>query len=137
MPSRTKREFIRTDHQESAYLRNHFAAKCRRPGALARSWKHSGRNALRQTLRDLGFEASDPELAEVYARVTRWPISPSWCALATSLAIAQRSSAAVPRHGRGIILRSGPFRCRERLQRGNHGVLSLSKEHQRFASVLN
>ena len=32
--------------------------------------KHSGRNALRQTLRDLGFEASDPELAEVYARVT-------------------------------------------------------------------
>src|SRR5213594_3952434 len=32
--------------------------------------KHSGRNAMRQTLRDLGFEASDPELAEVYARVT-------------------------------------------------------------------
>jgi 2-isopropylmalate synthase len=32
--------------------------------------KHSGRNALRQTLRDLGFEATDPELAEVYARVT-------------------------------------------------------------------
>jgi 2-isopropylmalate synthase len=32
--------------------------------------KHSGRSALRQTLRDLGFEASDPELAEVYARVT-------------------------------------------------------------------
>ena len=32
--------------------------------------KHSGRNALRQTLRDLGFEATDPELAEVYTRVT-------------------------------------------------------------------
>ena len=32
--------------------------------------KHSGRNALRQTLRDLGFEASDTELAEVYTRVT-------------------------------------------------------------------
>ena len=32
--------------------------------------KHSGRNALRQSLRDLGYEASDPELAEVYARVT-------------------------------------------------------------------
>lgn len=32
--------------------------------------KHSGRNALRMTLRDLGFEASDPELAEVYSRVT-------------------------------------------------------------------
>jgi 2-isopropylmalate synthase len=32
--------------------------------------KHSGRNALRQTLRDLGFEASDSELAEVYNRVT-------------------------------------------------------------------
>ncbi len=32
--------------------------------------KHSGRNALRQTLRDLGFEASDAELAEVYRRVT-------------------------------------------------------------------
>src|SRR5215470_964767 len=32
--------------------------------------KHSGRNALRQTLRDLGFEASDAELAEIYRRVT-------------------------------------------------------------------
>jgi 2-isopropylmalate synthase len=32
--------------------------------------KHSGRNALRLTLRDLGYEASDPELAEVYGRVT-------------------------------------------------------------------
>jgi 2-isopropylmalate synthase len=32
--------------------------------------KHSGRNALRQTLRDLGFEATDSELAEVYTRVT-------------------------------------------------------------------
>jgi 2-isopropylmalate synthase len=32
--------------------------------------KHSGRNALRQTLRDLGYEASDAELAEVYTRVT-------------------------------------------------------------------
>ncbi len=42
-------------------------------GVPARSFvlgKHSGRSALRQTLRDLGFEASDPELAEVYARVT-------------------------------------------------------------------
>src|SRR6202521_5500828 len=32
--------------------------------------KHSGRNALRLTLRDLGYEASDTELAEVYSRVT-------------------------------------------------------------------
>ena len=32
--------------------------------------KHSGRNALRQTLRDLGFEATDSELAEVYTRIT-------------------------------------------------------------------
>jgi 2-isopropylmalate synthase len=32
--------------------------------------KHSGRNALRQTLRDLGFDATDSELAEVYTRVT-------------------------------------------------------------------
>ena len=32
--------------------------------------KHSGRNALRQTLRDFGFEANDAELAEIYRRVT-------------------------------------------------------------------
>src|ERR1700693_3812018 len=32
--------------------------------------KHSGRNALRLTLRDLGYEPSDTELAEVYSRVT-------------------------------------------------------------------
>jgi 2-isopropylmalate synthase len=32
--------------------------------------KHSGRNALRLSLRDLGYEASDTELAEVYNRVT-------------------------------------------------------------------
>src|SRR5213593_3774699 len=32
--------------------------------------KHSGRNALREALRDRGFEASDTELAEVYTRVT-------------------------------------------------------------------
>jgi 2-isopropylmalate synthase len=32
--------------------------------------KHSGRNGLRLTLRDLGYEASDTELAEVYSRVT-------------------------------------------------------------------
>ena len=32
--------------------------------------KHSGRNALRGALRDLGFEASDSELAEVYSRMT-------------------------------------------------------------------
>jgi 2-isopropylmalate synthase len=32
--------------------------------------KHSGRNALRMTLRDLGYEPSDTELAEVYGRVT-------------------------------------------------------------------
>src|ERR1700693_1290412 len=31
--------------------------------------KHSGRNALRMTLRDLGYEASDTELAAVYSRV--------------------------------------------------------------------
>lgn len=32
--------------------------------------KHSGRNALRLTLKDLGYEASDAELAEIYRRVT-------------------------------------------------------------------
>jgi 2-isopropylmalate synthase len=32
--------------------------------------KHSGRNALRMTLKDLGYEASETELAEVYNRVT-------------------------------------------------------------------
>ena len=32
--------------------------------------KHSGRNALRISLRDLGFEATDTELAEIYRRVT-------------------------------------------------------------------
>jgi len=32
--------------------------------------KHSGRNALRLSLRDLGYVASDQELAEIYARVT-------------------------------------------------------------------
>src|SRR6202790_2539557 len=31
--------------------------------------KHSGRNALRLSLRDLGYEPSDAELAEVYSRV--------------------------------------------------------------------
>jgi 2-isopropylmalate synthase len=32
--------------------------------------KHSGRNAVRMSLRDLGYEASDAELAEIYGRVT-------------------------------------------------------------------
>jgi 2-isopropylmalate synthase len=32
--------------------------------------KHSGRNALRTTLKDLGYDANDAELAEVYRRVT-------------------------------------------------------------------
>ena len=32
--------------------------------------KHSGRNALRLTLKDLGYDASETELAEVYSRVT-------------------------------------------------------------------
>src|ERR1700736_1108905 len=32
--------------------------------------KHSGRNALRMSLRDLGYEPSDADLAEVYRRVT-------------------------------------------------------------------
>jgi 2-isopropylmalate synthase len=32
--------------------------------------KHSGRNALRMSLRDLGFDPSDAELAEIYRRVT-------------------------------------------------------------------
>ena len=32
--------------------------------------KHSGRNALRLSLRDLGYEPTDAELAEVYRRVT-------------------------------------------------------------------
>jgi len=32
--------------------------------------KHSGRNALRSSLRDLGFEPTDAELGEIYRRVT-------------------------------------------------------------------
>jgi 2-isopropylmalate synthase len=32
--------------------------------------KHSGRNALRMALKDLGYEAGDAELAEIYRRVT-------------------------------------------------------------------
>ena len=32
--------------------------------------KHSGRNALRMTLRNLGYEANETELAEIYKRVT-------------------------------------------------------------------
>ena len=32
--------------------------------------KHSGRHALRTTLKDLGYEANDAELAEIYRRVT-------------------------------------------------------------------
>jgi 2-isopropylmalate synthase len=32
--------------------------------------KHSGRNALRTTLKDLGYDATEAELAEVYRRVT-------------------------------------------------------------------
>ncbi len=32
--------------------------------------KHSGRHALRMTLKDLGYEASDAELTEIYRRVT-------------------------------------------------------------------
>jgi 2-isopropylmalate synthase len=32
--------------------------------------KHSGRNALRMSLRDLGYEPSDADLAECYRRVT-------------------------------------------------------------------
>src|SRR5215470_1635657 len=42
-------------------------------GVSARSLvlgKHSGRNALRVSLRELGYEASDAELAEIYGRVT-------------------------------------------------------------------
>jgi len=32
--------------------------------------KHSGRNALRMTLKEMGYEANDTELAEIYRRVT-------------------------------------------------------------------
>jgi 2-isopropylmalate synthase len=42
-------------------------------GVTARSLvlgKHSGRSALRLSLRDLGYEPSDTELAEIYRRVT-------------------------------------------------------------------
>src|SRR5579859_2708570 len=39
------------------------------PSRLMVLGKHSGRNALRMSLRDLGYEPSDAELAEVYSRV--------------------------------------------------------------------
>jgi 2-isopropylmalate synthase len=32
--------------------------------------KHSGRHALRESLRELGYEPSDEQLAECYRRVT-------------------------------------------------------------------
>jgi 2-isopropylmalate synthase len=40
------------------------------PSRLMVLGKHSGRNALRQNLRDLGYEPSDEELAAIYGRVT-------------------------------------------------------------------
>src|SRR5262249_33207948 len=40
------------------------------PSRLLVMGKHSGRNALRMSLRDLGFDPSDAELAEIYRRVT-------------------------------------------------------------------
>ncbi len=39
------------------------------PARLMVLGKHSGRNALQMSLRDLGYEPSDAELAEVYKRV--------------------------------------------------------------------
>jgi 2-isopropylmalate synthase len=39
------------------------------PSRLMVLGKHSGRNALRMSLRDLGYEPSDVELGEVYQRV--------------------------------------------------------------------
>jgi 2-isopropylmalate synthase len=39
------------------------------PSRLMVLGKHSGRNALRMSLRDLGYEPSDAELGEVYQRV--------------------------------------------------------------------
>jgi 2-isopropylmalate synthase len=40
------------------------------PSRLLVLGKHSGRNALRQSLKELGYDASDAELAECYRRVT-------------------------------------------------------------------
>src|SRR6201988_5262485 len=40
------------------------------PARLLVLGKHSGRNALRTNLRDLGFDPTDAELAEIYRRVT-------------------------------------------------------------------
>jgi 2-isopropylmalate synthase len=40
------------------------------PSRLLVLGKHSGRNALRQSLKELGYEPSDAELAECYRRVT-------------------------------------------------------------------
>lgn len=40
------------------------------PSRLLVLGKHSGRNALRLTLKDLGYQAGDAELAEIYRRVT-------------------------------------------------------------------
>jgi len=63
-------EFTRTNHQESADLRNYFAGNGRRAGTLAGDGKHSGRNALRMSLRDLGFEATGRGAGGIYRRVT-------------------------------------------------------------------
>src|SRR5690242_21405044 len=57
--------------------------------------KHSGRHALRTTLKDLGYEPSDAELAEIYRRVT---------------ALADQAKAVRPRDIVGIadeVMRSG------------------------------
>jgi 2-isopropylmalate synthase len=40
------------------------------PARLLVLGKHSGRSALRLSLRDLGYAPSDTELAEIYRRVT-------------------------------------------------------------------
>src|SRR5260370_1101467 len=62
-------------HQD-CIIKNPLTYEIRAPQAVgvpARSLvlrKHSGRHALRMTLRDLGYESSETELAEVYSRVT-------------------------------------------------------------------
>ena len=40
------------------------------PARLLVLGKHSGRHALRESLRELGYEPSDAELSECYRRVT-------------------------------------------------------------------
>jgi 2-isopropylmalate synthase len=67
--------------------------------------KHSGRNALRLSLRDLGYEPTDVELGEVYKRVTALATKRNRCGRAMWSPLRTRFCAGVPRRPRKPLLR--------------------------------